>query len=207
MKQFFAALPVLLLAAPALAQGTPPLGAFIQSVTTGTATVAPAMELPAQAVDTIKVGELSVVLEKTLMVDVTAALGGNVMHTGEAASSLDWTCYEFGETTLWFLSDGELGSGAVTTVALEAGTPQAEWQCAKAPDGLTVDFGIPGYGSDLVQVATTLGAIPDISIGALAYRSDTPVPDRQGVSTYQEIVYRFDDGRSDGFAVVQQTGD
>ena len=103
-------------------------------------------------VGTITIGSLTVAMEETPLVEIATALGGQISNEGEAGEHMVWTCDGTGQSTIWFMSDGEMGDGKLTIFAVEAKAPRVEWNCSRLPAEVSINAGVPGLGAPSDEV-------------------------------------------------------
>lgn len=161
----------------------------------------------------IAAGPLSIAFEKTTLADIQKNFGGTVQHEGDAGDSTYWLCYAGpntqGKPTIFWFDSGEMGGRdhAVLRVAMEPNPigklPQ---NCAVAPQTLTaVDFGIPGVGASIADVATHFGAAkPDLH-GHIEFAAEYPSIAPKGFTVTQTLVYTMQNEIVTGVAVTQVT--
>lgn len=157
----------------------------------------------------VTAGDQTIILEETPIADVAAALGGASHNWGEAGEAVTWACFARGAETFWLYSDGEMGDGKVTGVALDArDAPPASAQCADWPATMAVDLGLMGIGMPAdVIIGNYLTGQPD-DYGWMRSVNTTPDPTNAQFYIWQELTFRAnDDGTINAVAVFQDTGD
>ena len=194
--------PALLLVTPAVA-ADPVFGGFADTVARYSNSL---HELPETPVTLITIGDFDIVLEKTAMTAIAAALGGEIHRQGEAGEATTWLCYTRSDRTFWFYSDGEMGDGRVNMVAVED-TPGAADNagCSEAPRALdSIDFGIRAFG-DWMSVMRTFGKTEPTAGGIFGYTSFVEAPRDGGgyVVVAQDLVYRMERDHITAIAVLQ----
>ena len=105
-------------AVPALAEDSPIAGTWMDQVSRS----GPASPEPwgtVKQVYTVTIGAESVVLEETPIAELAAKLGTEAHNWGEAGEAVTWACLSRNAETLWLYSDGEMGDGKVTGVAID----------------------------------------------------------------------------------------
>jgi hypothetical protein len=152
------------------------------------------------------VGGLTISLEQTAMADIAKVLGGTVYSQGEAGGALDWTCYDIGNTSVTFYSDGEMGDGLATAFAVETGPSEPRRWCAQLPSDTAIDLGIPSLGSTVDEVVARFGP-PAVDGDLLGYGNIEPIEQPAGFSIWQDLTYRQQDGIITAVGVDQMTGD
>jgi hypothetical protein len=157
----------------------------------------------------ILVGELSIVLEQTPMANVASALGGIVHRSGEAGEAMEWLCLTDQATTLWFYSDGEMGQGLVTAMAIVAGDSDADMAgCGSVEHLATATWGVPMIGETGQSVRKLLGLADVNDNGSFGYESVTPSPIGGTFVKQQDLAYAQDtSGVIIAVAIMQVTSD
>jgi hypothetical protein len=151
----------------------------------------------------IKIGDLTVTMEKTPLTEIATTLGGPITNEGEAGEHMVWTCYGAGQSTIWFMSDGEMGDGKLTIFAVEATAPRPDWNCAILSTGVMIDAGIPGLGASSEEARGTVGPAASNADGRFSYTGEAPSKTEYGFTIYQDVVYEERDGKIVAFAVEQ----
>ena len=199
---FIAALALLSLAAPVLAVDPTREGGFADIVSRGFYDLDAMAPLQVKIGD-IKIGGLTVTMEVTPLADIATALGGQISNEGEAGEHMVWTCYGSGQSTIWFMSDGEMGDGKLTILAVEAKAPRTDWNCATLPADVVIDAGIPGLGTTSEDVRATVGPATGGADGRFSYTGEAPSKTEYGFTIYQDVVYEEQGGKIVAFAVEQ----
>ena len=192
---------LVLLATPALADPTRE-GGFADAVSRGLFDLDTMAPLQVK-VGEIEIGDLTVAMEKTSLTDIAAAFGGPINNEGEAGEHMVWTCYGAGQSTLWFMSDGEMGGGKLNIFAFEAKAPRVDWNCGTLPDDISVKAGIPGLGASSEDVRAIVGPSRAGADGRFSYTGEAPSKTEYGFTIYQDVVYEEQAGSIVAFAVEQ----
>ncbi|MEO6013186.1 MAG: hypothetical protein ABIQ30_06325 [Devosia sp.] len=193
---------VISLAMPSLAAEPTRAGSFADVISRGLYDLTLTAPL-ASPVGIIKFSNLDIELEKTPLVDIAAVLGGDISNEGEAGEHMMWTCYRSGDATIWFRSDGEMGDGKLTILAVEAKAPRAEWNCAVLPSDVYIDTGLPGLGATAAEVRGKAGQAAVDADGRFSYSGEAPSKTEQGFTIYQDVVYEERDGTIVAFGINQ----
>lgn len=201
-RLFSAALAGLLLATPAFAAEPTRQGGFADMVSRGLFDLDAMAPLQIKAGE-IRIGDLTVAMEQTPLTDIAAAFGGPINNEGEAGEHMVWTCYGAGQTTVWFMSDGEMGDGRLTIFAVEAKAPRIDWNCGTLPADIAIDAGIPGLDASSDDVRSILGPANAGPDGRFSYAGEAPSKTEYGFTIYQDVVYEEQGGRVVAFAVEQ----
>jgi hypothetical protein len=151
----------------------------------------------------IRIGDLTVGMEQTSLEDIAATLGGPINNEGEAGEHMVWTCYGSGQSTIWFMSDGEMGDGKLTIFAVEAKAPRLDWNCGTLPADMTIDAGIPGLAASSAEVRSIVGPATAGADGRFSYTGEAPSKTEYGFTIYQDVVYEERDGSIVAFAIEQ----
>jgi hypothetical protein len=108
--------------------------------------------LASEPVTKILAGSQTIYLEVTPLQTVQAKLGGVIQSGGDAGGAASWVCFTGMARKIpiifWFISNGEMGMGTVSQVAIQRNTIGSPEGCSKAPRKLTtIDFGVPSFGA------------------------------------------------------------
>lgn len=156
----------------------------------------------------VTIGDQPVVLEETPLADLAASLGAAEQNWGEAGEAVTWACLSRNAETLWLYSDGEMGGGAVTGVAIDVRDPApASANCGIWPADLKVDLGMMGIGlpADVIAANYLTGQPDDYGWFRSTNLTDAATPPGK---IWQELTFRANaDGTVDAMAVMQETGD
>jgi len=151
-------------------------------------------------VQSIEVGGLKVVLQRTKLKDIQKVLGGTIQRQGEGASRADWLCYAGGGQNVWFIANSLGGYEFVMMVAAEA-SGKAAGGCDASDKLGALKFGIPGLGASSAELKTAFGAAPAKS-GKVSYRADEPGADALGTAmNAQYIGYTLAGGKVTGIGI------
>jgi hypothetical protein len=193
---------------PAFAEDSPLSGTWIDQVSRS-GVAAPEPWGNVKQVYQVTAGDQTILLEETPIADIAAALGGASHNWGEAGEAVTWACFARGAETFWLYSDGEMGDGKVTGVALDArDAPPASAQCADWPATMAVDLGLMGIGMPQdVIIGNYLTSQPD-DYGWMRSINLTPDPTNAQFQIWQELTFRAsEDGTINAVAVFQESGD
>lgn len=193
---------------PAMAEDSPIAGTWMDQVSRS-GPAAPEPWGTVKQLYQVSVGEHVIMLEQTPIAEIASTLGGAAHNWGEAGEAVTWACFARGAETFWLYSDGEMGDGKVTGVALDArDAPPASAQCADWPATMAVDLGLMGIGMPAdVIVGNYLTSAPD-DYGWMRSVNLTPDPANAQFQIWQELTFRAsDDGTINAVAVLQDTGD
>jgi hypothetical protein len=154
----------------------------------------------------VTAGDQVIMLEETPIAEVAAALGGATHSWGEAGEAVTWACFARGAETFWLYSDGEMGDGKVTGVALDArDAPPASAQCADWPVSMSVDLGIMGIGLPKDAIIPNYQTSEPDDYGWMRSVNLTPDPKDPAFQVWQELTFRESDGVINAVAVLQET--
>ncbi|CAN7321806.1 hypothetical protein [Devosia sp. LjRoot3] len=189
------------------AEASPITNTWIDSVSrSGPASPEPWGEV--KQVYNVTIGDQPVVLEETSIADLAASLGAAAQNWGEAGEATTWACLSRNAETLWLYSDGEMGGGAVTGVAIDVRDPApASANCGTWPADLKVDLGMMGIGlpADVIAANYLTGQPDDYGWFRSTNLTDAATPPGK---IWQELTFRANaDGTVDAMAVMQETGD
>ena len=192
----------LLMATPSVAADPTRAGGFADAVSRGFFDMESMAPLQAQ-VARITIGDLTVGMEETPLTDIAAALGGPINNEGEAGEHMVWTCYGAGRSTIWFMSDGEMGDGKLTIFSVEARTPRSDWNCGTLAADIAINAGIPGLAAASSDVRAKVGPAVADANGRFSYTGEAPSKTEYGFTIYQDVVYEERDGAIVAFAIEQ----
>jgi hypothetical protein len=204
MRTFAACLIVGLSITSAFAEGSPIASTWLDQVTRS-GTDAPEPYGSVKQVNQVTIGSHAVVLEETSMDEIAQALGGSVQHWSEAGEAVSWACFSRDAETLWLYSDGEMGEGKVTGVAIDVRDKAPDTAaCSDWPADVAVDLGIMGIGLPTAAIQPNYMTGEPDDYGWFSAVTLTPGATDQ---VWQELTFRQNaDGVVDAVAVLQQTG-
>lgn len=192
---------------PVMAEDSPISGTWIDSVSrSGVAAPEPWGNI--KQLYQVTAGDQVIVLEESSIADIATALGGTAHNWGEAGEAVTWACFARGAETFWLYSDGEMGDGKVTGVALDArDAPPASAQCADWPASMSVDLGIMGIGLPKDAIIPNYQTSEPDEYGWMRSVNLTPASTNASLQVWQELTFRESDGVINAVAVLQETGD
>lgn len=121
----------------------------------------PKASIPNEMITTLRIGKVSIVLEKTLLKDAAKDLGGVIGSSGDASESLQWLCFHGSDTggrwALW-LESSEMVGGTINGFALQRIPNEATVDRRCRTEGAHVDLPIRlKIGSTESEVRALLG--------------------------------------------------
>lgn len=192
---------------PAMAEDSPISGTWLDSVSRS-GPDAPEPWGSVKQLYQVTAGDQVILLEETPIADAARALGGEAHSWGEAGEAVTWACFARDAESFWLYSDGEMGDGKVTGVALDArDAPPASAQCADWPTTMAVDLGIMGIGLPRDVIIPNYQTSEPDDYGWMRSINLTPDPTDSAFQVWQELTFREADGVINAVAVLQQTGD
>jgi hypothetical protein len=169
----------------------------------------PNFHLRSEPVKKIQVGSQTIYLEVTPLQTLQAKLGGVIQSGGDAGGAASWVCFtglaRKTPIVFWFISNGEMGNGTVSQVAIQRNTVGRPEGCSKAPRKLTtVDFGVPSFGSSQQAITHHFGGGPVGRAGVVNYVSERPVEGPSpGCTRMQGVQYLIRKSRVSTISVTQ----
>jgi hypothetical protein len=154
----------------------------------------PKGSVPKNMIERLRVSNTEIVLEETKLTDVQAKLGGTVGHRGDAASSLQWLCYELqtdeGRSVLWLMA-GEMDAGTVGGFQWRkiAESTVVDQRCQPLPNGtLKLPIGL-NLGMERSVLLQTLGKPTREHANRIDYVHDEEQQIRNEPCTESNYVY------------------
>ena len=192
---------------PAMAEESPIAHTWLDSVSRG----GPAAPEPwgnVKQLYDVTVGDVVILLEKTSITEAAAALGGEAHSWGEAGDAVTWACFARNAESFWLYSDGEMGDGKVTGVAMDSrDAPPASAKCADWPATMDVNLGVMGIGLPVDAIIPSYQTSQPDEYGWMRSVNLTADPDTGRLEVWQELTFRAnDDGNINAVAVLQETG-
>ena len=188
--------PLLLAASTAEAAGLSGMGKAIFGNSTFRFSKANLKSVPVAG---IKVGSVTVHLQKTRLSEVQKAFGGTIHQQGEGSDQASWLCYSTDgsngpQANVWFIANALGGYEFIMMVAAEAAGSKPAPDCEAAPKSFTLpDFGIPSLGASLDDLKATFGGAGGGK--AISYRADEPGADALGTALNAQYLGYIVSGR------------
>jgi hypothetical protein len=161
----------------------------------------------------VRAGALHLTLETNTLADIEKAFGGTIQHEGDAGDSTYWLCYAGagagGKPALFWFVSGEMGGSdhGILNIAMQPNpTGKVPEGCTAAPHDLTnIDFGIPGVGAAIGDVASRFGDAKPDHDGLFHYAASYPSVEAKDFTVTQTLVYTAKNGRVAGVSITQVT--